>query len=171
MHSGKPELRAFLPRGLTRIAVMQTARRELAPVELPPILIYATALTCGVMAALALQIYLGRAGFDLVDLWGNVFSPRALQLRAAGPWWAIAGLAFIVSGATAAALSRLPLPWRRFRLLRWAAGAAIVFALAEIGHSPAASGENLGANVAANLAALCVAALMALLGAYFTVRR
>ncbi len=153
---------------------MQTARRELAPVELPPILIYATALTCGVMAALALQIHLVRAGFDLVDLWESILSARALQLRAAGPWWAIEGLAFIVSGATAAALSRLPLPWRRFRLLRWAAGAAIVFALAEIGHSaaaPHAPHENLGANVAASLAALCVAALMAMLGAYFTVRR
>jgi len=150
---------------------MQTPRRELASTELPPILIYATALTCGVMAALALQIYLGRAGFDLVGLWESIFSARSLQLRAAGPWWAIAGLAFIVSGATAAALSRLPLPWRRFRLLRWAAGAAIVYALAEIGHSAPAAHENLGASVAASLAALCVAALMALLGAYFTVRR
>src|SRR6266481_3242180 len=141
---------------------MQPARRELAPVELPPVLIYATALTCGVMAALALQIHLAHAGFDLVDLWENIFSARSLQLRAAGPWWAIAGLAFIVSGATAAALSRLPLPWRRFRLLRWAAGAAIVFLLADIGHSTsAAEGVDAGLNVAASLAALVVAALMA----------
>lgn len=151
---------------------MPTAKRELAPIELPPILIYTAALTCGVMAALALQIYLSRAGFDLLALWQNAFSAKALQLRSAGPWWAVAGLAFVVSGATAAALSRLPLPWRRFRLLRWAAGAVVVFVLADIGHAATAlDGANLGANVAASLGALCVAALMAMFGAYFTVRR
>ena len=150
---------------------MQPPRREHASIDLPPILIYTTALTCGVMAALALQIHLSRTGFDLVDLWENMFSPQRLQLRAAGPWWAIAGAAFIVSGASAAALRRLPLPWRRFRLLRWATGAAIVFELADIGHSAAAPHRNLGASVAVGLAALGVAALMAMLGAYFTVRR
>ncbi len=155
---------------------MQSPKRELAPIELPPALIYTTALTCGVLAALALQIHLSRAGYDLVGLWENVFSTKSMQLRAAGPWWAIAGLAFIVSGATAAALSRLPLPWRRFRLLRWAAGAAIVFLLADIGHSataPAgpAGGAGAAATLAASFGALAVAALMSMFGAYFTVRR
>src|SRR6516225_8186184 len=107
-------------------------KRELSSVPLPPTLIYATALTCGVLAAIGLQLALNRAGYDLVSLGRNLLSPRAMQLRAAGPWWAIAGVAFIVSGVTAAALSRLPLPWRRFRLLRWAAGAAIVFLLADL---------------------------------------
>jgi hypothetical protein len=63
------------------------------------------------------------------------------------------------------------LPWRRFRLLRWAAGAGIVFLLADIGHSTAAlEGVDAGANVAASLGGLVVAALMAMFGAYFTVR-
>ena len=151
---------------------MQMPKRELAPTELPPALIYTTALTCGVLAALALQIHLSRAGYDLVSLWENVFSTKSMQLRAAGPWWAIAGLAFIVSGATAAALSLLPLPWRRFRLLRWAAGAVIVFVLADIGHSAAAPERAGGAAaLAASFGALGVAALMAMFGAYFTVRR
>jgi hypothetical protein len=151
---------------------MQGPKRELAPIELPPVLVYASALTCGVLAALALQIYLSRAGYDLVNLWENVFSTKSMQLRAAGPWWAIAGLAFIVSGATAAALSRLPLPWRRFRLLRWLAGAAIVFVLADIGHSATAPvGVSAGGNLAAGLGALALAALMSMFGAYFTARR
>jgi hypothetical protein len=158
--------------GHPSFAAMPTTKRELAPIALPATLITTTALTCGVLAAIALQIYLSRAGFDLVGLWGNLFSTKAMQLRTAGPWWAIAGVAFIVSGATAAALSRLPLPWRRFRLLRWAAGTAVVLALADIGHSAAApEGANAGANVAASLGALGVAALMAMFGAYFTVRR
>jgi len=155
---------------------MQSPKRELAPTELPPVLIYTTALTCGVLAALALQIHLSRAGYDLVSMWENVFSTKSMQLRAVGPWWAIAGLAFIVSGATAAALSRLPLPWRRFRLLRWAFGAIIVFVLADVGHSaPAPAGAGGGAGGAATLAAsfgaLALAALTSMFSAYFTVRR
>jgi hypothetical protein len=150
---------------------MQKPRRELARIELPRVLIYTSALTCGVLAALALQIYLGRVGYDVVGLWENLLSPKAMQLRVAGPWWALAGLAFIVSGATAAALSRVPLPWRRFRLLRWLAGTAIVLALADIGHLAAGpEGGDAGVHVAASLGALIIAALMAMFGAYFTVR-
>jgi hypothetical protein len=151
---------------------MRTPKRDLARIELPRVLIYTTALTCGVLAALALQIYLSHAGYELVGLWDNVLSTKVMQLRTAGPWWAIAGMAFIVSGATAAALSRLPLPWRRLRLLRWVAGATIVLLLSHIGHSAAApEGVGAGANVAASLGALVEAALMAMFGAYFTVRR
>ncbi len=151
---------------------MQKTKPDLSPVPLPRGLIYTTALTCGVLAALALQIYLTRSGYDLVGLWANVFSTKAMQLRTAGPWWAIAGVAFVVSGAAAAALSLLPLPWRRFRLLRWALGAAVVFALADIGHSATVpEGIGAGANVAASFGALVIAALMAMFGAYFTVRR
>ena len=151
---------------------MQSPKRDLSPIDLPRGLIYTTSITCGVLAALVLQIDLSRAGFDLVGLWQNLFSSKAPQLRTAGPWWAIAGSAFIGGGAAAAALSRLPLPWRRFRLLRWALGAAIVLALAHIGHSaPAPQGVGDGAHVAASLAAMAVAALMAMLGAYITVRR
>ncbi|HKA79850.1 MAG TPA: hypothetical protein VKD43_07430 [Xanthobacteraceae bacterium] len=151
---------------------MQKTKPDLSPIALPRGLIYTTALTCGVLAALALQIYLTRSGYDLVGLWANVFSTKSMQLRTAGPWWAIAGLAFVVSGAVAAALSRLPLPWRRFRLLRWALGAVIVLGLADIGHSASLpEGIGAGANVAASIGALVIAALMAMFGAYFTVRR
>ena len=108
---------------------MPTGKRDKFDVPLPTTLVYATALTCGVLAAMALQIQLGHSGYDLVGLWRDPSSLRAMQLRTAGPWWAIVGLAFIVGGVTAAALSRLPLPWRRFRLLRWVAGAILVLLL------------------------------------------
>jgi hypothetical protein len=155
-----------------RVAGMQNPKRELSSVALPRTLVYATAMTCGVLAALALQIYLNRAGYDLVGLWGNPLSPRALQLRTTGPWWATAGLAFLVSGAVATMLSRLPLPWRRFRLLRWIAGAVVVYLLAYVGHSAAVpEGVAAGTSVAASLGAVALAALMSLCGAYFTVHR
>ncbi len=109
---------------------------------------------------------------NLAALGENLFSAKARQLRTAGPWWAIAGCASIVSGAVAAALSRLPLPWRRHRLLRWVAGALILLLLAHIGHSVGAAAEvGPGVTAAARLAALAIAALMALLGAYLTARR
>jgi hypothetical protein len=151
---------------------MPTASSDHSYAELPRALIYSTAITCGVLSALMLQIYLGRNGFDLVSLGNDVVSAKAPQLRAAGPWWAIAGLAFIVGGAAGAALSRFPPPWRRFRLLRWAAGAAIVVLMADIGHSGGTpAGVAPAAQLAASLAALAVAALMAMLGAYITTAR
>ena len=150
---------------------MQNPRRELSDIALPRALIVTSAMTCGVLAALALQMYLGRAGFDLASLWENLSSAGARQLRTAGPWWALAGIAFITSGIIAGALSRLPLPWRRFRLLRWATGAVILLLLAQIGHSAAEPAVGAGANLAVRLGALIVAGLMALLGAYFAIRR
>ena len=151
---------------------MQTTAHssDLTSADLPPTLVHATALTCGVLAALAMQIYLARFGFDLVTIWHNLAAGRGLQLRTAGPWWATAGTAFIVSGATAATLSRLPLPWHRFRLLRWTLGAILVFVLADIAHSATTHGS-AGANLAAALTALAIATLMAILGAFFSGRR
>jgi hypothetical protein len=154
---------------------MRTTKREKSETAIPTTLVYATALTCGVLAAIAVQILLNRAGFDLVGLWRSLTSTgsaRAMELRTTVPWWAIAGAAFIVSGITAAALSRLALPWRRLRLLRWVAGAAIVYLLADIGHHSAGlARETASVNTIVSLAVLAIAALMALCGAYLTVRR
>jgi hypothetical protein len=152
---------------------MQSPKRDLSSSALPPALIYATAMTCGVLAALALQIYLRGAGFDFASLWGEgAFGVSARELRTTGPWWAIAGIAFVTSGITAAALSRFPPPWRRLRLLRWLAGAALVLLLAQLGHpSGAPEGVGPGIHLAASLAALVVAAVIGLLGAYVAVRR
>jgi hypothetical protein len=146
---------------------MAEAKRELPSRELPRSLIFMTAITSGVLVAIALQIYLRRLGYDVAGFWQNPQSAKAL-----GPWWAIAGVAFLASGATAAALSRAPPPWRRFRLLRWIAAFAIVLFLAELDHPPSAAPVgNLALQVAASLGVLGLATLMAMFGAYFTVRR
>ena len=148
---------------------MQSPRRDLSSIALPPALIYATALTCGVLAALAVENYLAGAGFDLASMWRE---GTARELRTPGPWWAVAGIAFAASWVTAAALSRFPPPWRQLRPLRWVAGAALVLLLAQVGHPSAApEGVGPGVHLAANLAALVIAAGMGLLGAYVAVRR
>src|SRR5260370_11366349 len=115
---------------------MQSPKRDAFSAPLPPALIYAAALTCGVLAALALEIYLTGAGFDPANLWENFLSSGTRDLRTAGPWWGIAALAFIVSGITAAALSRFPPPWHRYRPLRWGAAGVILVLVEHITPSP-----------------------------------
>jgi hypothetical protein len=151
---------------------METPIRELPRTDVPRPLIYATSLTCGVMAAMAVQILLSSKGIQLTGVWRNLLSPQALQVRSAGAWWLMAGSAFLVSSAVAASLSRLPLPWSAFRTARWFAAGLLVFGLAEIGHiAMAATSRSSGAQVAVSLAALGAAGLMALFGAYFAARR
>ena len=139
---------------------------------LPAVLVYAAALTAGVLSAIALQIYLARAGYGVAPLWERLSSTRTLNLRTTGPWWAIAGISFLVSGVTAAALSRASFPLRRLRLSRWITGTAIVFLLAHIGHgSTSLPPVDAPINTATSLAVLLIAAMLAFCGAYFTVQR
>jgi hypothetical protein len=146
---------------------MQHSKREL-----PRILIYSAAITVGVLAALAVQIWLAHVGYDPAGTWQDLSSSRSLQLRAAGPWWAMAGVSFVAGGATAAALSRLPPPWRRWRAIRWILGVLLVFALAHVGHAAASAVADVraGTQVAIGLGSLCVAALLAVVGAFLTGR-
>lgn len=150
----------------------QLQRDFLSRTELPGVLLYGTATIVGVLAAMSAQIMLGHFGIELAGVWRDLFSTQALQLRSAGAWWLIAGSGLVAGAAVAAGLSRMPLPWRRFRLLRWVLGGAVVFALAEVGHAASLpGGRGTGAHVAASLVVLSVAALMAMCGAYFTARR
>jgi hypothetical protein len=84
----------------------------------------------------------------------------------------MAASGFIVGAVVAAVISRTSLPWVRLRALRWLAGAAVVAALAHVGHSAVAEpGNTIGAEVSTSLAALFASGLMALFGAYFAARR
>jgi hypothetical protein len=142
--------------------------------DLPHALVLVTATTCGVMAAMVAQVLLARRGIELANVWRDLVSSRGLHLRGAGAWWVMAASGFLVGAAVAGAISRLPVPWVGFRLLRWIVGAAVVFALAHVGHSAALKAEAggaVGVHVAASFGALCAAALMALFGAYFAAKR
>lgn len=151
---------------------MSTPIGELPRTELPPLFTLAVGVACGVLAAMAALIVLSRGGIELAGVWRELLAAKGLQLRAAGAWWLMAALAFLGGAIVTGLLSRLPLPWYRFRLLRWLAGAALVFGLAHIGHSAALqSAGSASLHVAATFAALCAAALMALFGAYFALKR
>ena len=151
---------------------MNAPIRELPRTEVPHALVLVAATTCGVLAAIAAQIVLAQRGIELAGVWRELLSARGVQLRAAGAWWMMAASALLAGALVAAALSRFPLPWLRFRLLRWVAGAAVVAALAHIGHAAAMkAGVSPGIHSAASFAALCAAALTALFGAYFAAKR
>src|SRR3954467_15051129 len=113
---------------------MQAPIRELPHSDVPRTAVYTTGMTSGVLAAMAVQILMSRAGIDLANVWRSLFSAQGLQLQSAGAWWLMAGSAFLASAVVVASLSRLPLPWHGLRGLRWAAGAVLVFGLAEVGH-------------------------------------
>lgn len=150
---------------------MTTPIRELPRIELSRTLVYVAGITCGVLAAIATQILLRRAGIEIADTWRALMSGQALQMRSVSAFWLMLGSAFLVSAVVAAALSRLPLPWHRLRPLRWLASAAIVFALAEVGHIAATTGgQGGGIHAVMSVGALGTAALVALFGAYFATR-
>ena len=150
---------------------MDTPIRELPRTEVQRPLVLVTATTCGVLAAVAAQIVLAQRGIELAGIWREI-SARGSHLRAAGAWWTMMPTALVVGALVAAALSRFPLPWLGFRLLRWVAGAIIVAALAHIGHGAAMKeGISVGIHSAASVAAVFAAALTALFGAYFAAKR
>jgi hypothetical protein len=150
---------------------MNAPIRELPRTEVPRPLVLVTATTCGVLAAIAAQIVLAQRGIELAGVWREITS-RGFHLRAAGAWWMMAGSALLVGAAVAAALSRFPLPWLRFRLLRWIASAALVAVLAHVGHAAAMkAGVAVGIHAGASVAAVFAAALTALFGAYFAAKR
>jgi hypothetical protein len=151
---------------------MNAPIRELPRTDMPRTLVLVTATTCGVLAAIAAQIVLAQRGVELAGIWRELLSARGLQLRAAGAWWMMAASAFLVGALVAAALSRFPLPWLNFRVLRWIAGALVVAILAHIGHAAAMkAGVVVSIHAAASFAAVCAAGLMALFGAYFAAKR
>ena len=150
---------------------MNNPIRELHRTEVPHPLVLVTATTCGVLAAIAAQIMLAQRGIELAGVWREI-ATRGFHLRAAGAWWMMAGSALLVGAAVAGALSRVPLPWLRFRLLRWIAGAILLGALAHVGHAAAMQAAiSVGIHSAASFAAVCAAALTALFGAYFATKR
>lgn len=130
-----------------------------------------TALTGGVLLALALQISLTARGLQIADVFSDVLAGNPVRLRAAMVWWVIAGSALVTGALVSWALAHFAPPWHSYRGLRWIIGAIIVFALAHIGHgAELPHGVSPVVYLMASAAAVVVAAVMALIGAVFALR-
>jgi hypothetical protein len=140
--------------------------------ELSPGLIFGAAVTCGTFAALAAHILLRGAGIELAAMWRHLAPSNAAEMNAALGWWATAGAGLVGSWIAVVVLKGKPIVRRRVRFLRWLLAAAVVGALAGIGHSGAAPASVAAIHkVAGSFAALALGAVMALCGTHFAMKR
>jgi hypothetical protein len=134
------------------------------------ILIYITALTCGLFLALAVHIGLTAVGFGLSGPALEVFFFGKDQIKTALAWWAI-GISGCFGGLVAIVVAR---HWNnpRWQWLRATLVFAFVCLLAVAGHkAPAPPGSGTALTTAINLAAMTLGAFMAFFAAHFAARR
>ncbi len=136
------------------------------PQRLPRVFVLGTSVTCGVLLALAVYIFLGDVGLDLAVAWRRVSPLRSDQLASALAWWliAVSGFAgsFLAVGIIKASADGSPLGrW----LLRITA-AAFVVALAAVSHTSVGLADISPAmRASASLGALALGAFTAMCGA------
>jgi hypothetical protein len=139
--------------------------------ELPRVLTFGLALTCGLLIALAFHILLTNAGWGLGSVWRAPPPSPSAGLHSAVAWWLIAAGAFVGSWAIGRLTDGHVRTWRRSQGLRRLMGFAFVVALAIAGHAAGTStASGAGMAFAVNLAAAGLGIMMAFLGAYFAVR-
>lgn len=134
-------------------------------VPLPRVFVFGCALTCGVLSALAVSIFLRGAGLDLASAWHDLFPSSGDRLASALAWWLIGASGF-AAGFIAVSLVRASAGGSAGgRLLQWGAAIAFVCALTAVGHAGAASPVVApGARALASLAALLVGAFGSICG-------
>lgn len=129
------------------------------------------AMTGGVIVVMALQAQLSTRGYQIADIWRDMFAGNPVSLKAAAVWWIIALTALVIGAAIARPLALYPTPWRRSRSIRWIAGALILAALAHAGHGAGVpEGVTALVYLLASTTAIVIAALMASIGAIFALR-
>jgi hypothetical protein len=138
----------------------------------PRTLIFAAGTTGGILVALTAQIVLVRFGLDLAAVWRELFVSRAAQMRSAFAWWIVAGFSFLGGFLIAAFAKYFSAHWWRLRVVRWIGGAIVVGALAVVGHlASAPTGLAPAPNVVVGVTVIAASTLLAMLGAFFIVRR
>jgi hypothetical protein len=134
--------------------------------------VFATAMTSGVLLALAAHLLAGHLGAGLTSVWQDLFPTDAHAVRSAFGWWLIAGAG--LAGSFLAGLLAQDGPdggsarrrWRRgIGVLAFLLLAAAPFAAAA--PAPPALALALGAN----LAALALALVTAFCGSWFALPR
>ncbi len=156
---------------VTGIEETREAQSSTEP-ELPRVLLFVTALTCGLFLALAVHIALTGAGAGLTSMWHTLFSTSMDQLKSALAWWAIGISGCIGSLGAILLLRRISAGRPAHRFLRLSLGVAFFCLLAAAGHA-ALSPPDIGAaiTVGANLAAMSFGAFMAFCTAHLTIDR
>jgi hypothetical protein len=141
------------------------------PRELPRVLVYGAAMTCGALVGLAVHIALGAAGLDLTGLWRQPTAAGPGQVRWALAWWLI-GTAGVFASWLTVGLLRADPDRRGLSPLQWTLTGVLVIVLASAGRGGNA-GASLGVAQAmvASLAAMTLGTVSAALSSYFVLRR
>ena len=140
------------------------------PSESPRVLIYTTALACGLFLALAVHIGLTAAGLGLGTAARGVLFSGKDQINTALAWWAI-GIAGC-SGSLAAIVIARRLNRPGLKILRVTLAFAFFCLLAVAGRKAATPpGSGAAVTTAVNLAAMTFGGFMAFFAAHFAARR
>jgi MFS-type transporter involved in bile tolerance (Atg22 family) len=133
--------------------------------------IFATAMTSGMLLALAALVVSGRLGISLTSVWRDLFPTDANAVRSALGWWMIAGAGFL--GSFLAGLLVQDLGGRnRRRGLRRLTVALFFILLAGVPYlAAAAPAPNLPFALGANLAGFALGTLTAFCGSWFALPR
>lgn len=140
--------------------------------ELPRVLLFILALTCGLFLALVVHIALSSAKVGLTSMWRDLFPTSANQLKSAMAWWVI-GIAGCAGSWGAIRLlrstsARPPVQ----HVLRLSLGGAFFCLLAAAGHAASSAADTgIAATAAANLAAMSLGAFMAFCTTHFSIDR
>ncbi len=136
----------------------------------PHVLIYTTALACGLFLALSVHIGLTAAGLGLASTARETFFASKDQINIAVAWWAIGIAGCLGSLAAIVIARRLNRPG--LRALRVALVFTFFCLLAVAGRKAAAPpGSGAALTVAINLAAMTLGGFMAFFAAHFAARR
>jgi hypothetical protein len=138
---------------------------------LPLVLVYITALTCGLLLALAVHIALAAHGGGLTSVMRGLFPSAADQLRSALAWWAIGLSGCAGSWGAILLLRKTSRVQPAHRLLRVGLALAFVSLLAAAGHAASSVTSDSGLiSAAANVAAMALGSFMAFFVAHFAAR-
>jgi hypothetical protein len=142
------------------------------PYQPPRITIFATAMTSGILLALAAQLLSGRFGIGVASGWQGLSPGDAEAMRSALGWWLVAGTGFFGSfliGILAQGASDGRPPRRKLQRTV----AALFFLTLAIVPFLAAShpASSLSIGFAANLAVFVAGAVTAFCGSWFALRR
>lgn len=136
--------------------------------ELPRVLVFSTALLCGLLLALAAHIALTAAGFGLTSVMRDLFPTTTDQLKSALAWWGIGIAGCAGSWGAILLLRKTSSTQPTQHLFRIALGVAFFSLLAAAGHEASSAPAGSAAMTAlTNLAAMAFGAFMAFFAAHF----
>lgn len=132
------------------------------------IIVFATAMSCGVLLGISIELISVRLGIGVSGSWHDMLATNASALRATLGWWAVGGAGLLGSLLAGYLMRSSRHRARRQRRLQWLFGTLFVLLLAAVPYfGSARAGADLSFGLATELAAFAVATVTACCGSWF----